>query len=241
MKEEIGLTLDNLNNVSKQKFGDLEIFTGTWKNNSVRKLYVSVAFSGWGKVSAARATTRMIASSSKPLEIIFFTGVAGTISKELNQWDVVISSHLIQHDMDARPLFDKFVIPALNKSRIYSNKKWLTWTSNILQKYLEIKPFSPFGKISIGLIATGDQFINEQKKVKNLLSDNPDILAVEMEGASFAQVANQEQIPWIVIRVISDEADSEAPQKFEEFIDIYKKYSAKLVSSLFNNFEQAPS
>ena len=240
MKEEIGATLDNLNNITIRKFGDLEIFSGTWKNNSVQKLYVSILFSGWGKVSAARATTRLLASSLKSIDIIFFTGVAGAISKQINQWDVIVSSQLMQHDMDARPLFDKFVIPALNNSKIYSNTKWVNWTFNILETFLEVKPFSPFGKIVIGLIATGDQFINNENKVKNLLKENPDILAVEMEGASFAQVANQEGIPWLVIRVISDEADSESPQKFEEFIDDYKKYSANLVSTLFNNLQKAP-
>ena len=78
MKEEIGKTLDKLTNISKRKFGDLEIFSGLWKSNSFNKLYVSIAFSGWGKVSAARTTTRMLSTdfNLKPIDIkkVFYHG-----------------------------------------------------------------------------------------------------------------------------------------------------------------------
>ena len=113
MKEEIGTTLNKLTNISKRKFGDLEIFSGLWKSDSLNKLYVSIAFSGWGKVSAARTTTRMLATdlNLKAIDTIFFTGVAGGIGNNLKQWDIIIGSQLMQHDMDARPLFEKFVLP----------------------------------------------------------------------------------------------------------------------------------
>ena len=60
--EEIGETLKNLENLSEINYGDLKIFSGEWRNNKdiSLKIYVSVAWSGWGKVSAARATTRLI-------------------------------------------------------------------------------------------------------------------------------------------------------------------------------------
>ena len=114
MPEEIGSSIENLSNVSKTKYGDLEIISGTWCGNSKtnNNLYVSFAWSGWGKVSAARAATRIIGFdfNNFPIEFLIFTGVAGAVNRNLKQWDIVIASKLIQHDMDARPLFDKYVI-----------------------------------------------------------------------------------------------------------------------------------
>ena len=58
--------------------------------------------------------------SSMPLRINrrSFLGVLSLIAQELiesistklKQWDIIISSKVIQHDMDARPLFPKFVV-----------------------------------------------------------------------------------------------------------------------------------
>ena len=82
----------------------LALGAGIQKTNN--NLYVSFAWSGWGKVSAARAATRIIGFdfNNFPIEFLIFTGVAGAVNRNLKQWDIVIASELIQHDMDARPL-----------------------------------------------------------------------------------------------------------------------------------------
>ena len=68
-----------------------------------------------GVVSAARATTRLIPSvyKDKKVDFIIFTGVAGSANNKLKQWDIVVLECMMQHDMDARPIYKKFVIPAL--------------------------------------------------------------------------------------------------------------------------------
>ena len=116
MPQEIGETKKHLRDIKEYKFGDLIIFTGFWDNQLTKKtLFISLAWSGWGKVSASRAITRIIALSYKnfPIDLIIFTGVAGGILKNSNQWDIIIAKELVQYDMDASPLYKKYEIPSL--------------------------------------------------------------------------------------------------------------------------------
>ena len=71
MPEEIGTFLSNLDSIVQKKYGDLIIFSGIWKVPTSKKIYLSICFSGWGKVSASRATTRLISSIYKEKEIDF--------------------------------------------------------------------------------------------------------------------------------------------------------------------------
>ena len=120
MPEEVGVILENLKSVQSSKYGDLELFSGILNLDDSRDVFITTGWSGWGKVSAARATTRLISSSfcSLPVDIAIFTGLAGAIDKKLKKWDIILSDSVIQHDMDARPLFEKYVIPAIKKKII---------------------------------------------------------------------------------------------------------------------------
>ena len=122
-----------------------------------------------GKV-AARATTRMISHSEKeePIDLFIFTGVAGAIKKSLKQWDILLANKLIQHDMDATPLFEKFVIPQLEIKNLIPNIDVLNWAENVLNKAKKAGSLSNFRNVYSGLIATGDQFINSSSKIKKL-------------------------------------------------------------------------
>ena len=89
-----------------------------------------------------------------------------------------------------------------------------------------------FGSITKGLIGTGDRFISDRNVLVELSKNLNGLKAVEMEGAAVAQVACQEGIPWVIIRVISDEANSDAAQNFSEFLKLYQKNSWYLISPL---------
>lgn len=244
MPEEIGLTKRNLKNIVERSFGDFIIFSGKWKNlkNFEQDIYVSLAWSGWGKVSSSRAATRMIASpfNNMPLDFILFTGVAGAAKSELKQWDIIIPNKLVQHDMDASPLFLKYVIPSINKKNLYQDLEWFNWANNTISDSLKNNKLKSFGKLRNGLVASGDQFINDISIINKLSKELKNLSAVEMEGAAVAQVAIQEKIPFLIIRVISDSADDSASQNFNDFLKIYEKESCRLIEILINNLNESP-
>ena len=244
MPEEIGSTTENLKNLSEKIYGDLKIFSGELysdqKENST--LLISVAWSGWGKVSAARAATRLISSTfqNQLIDLLIFTGVAGGANLSFNQWDIVIPNELVQHDMDARPLYEKHVIPALKAAKIRSPKNWVKWSTEVLRESISRNEIRPFLKVKNGLVATGDRFIASKIIIETLSKELPGLSAVEMEGAAVAQVAVQEGIPWLIIRVISDGADNSAEKNFIDFLEKYKKYSWDLINVLLKRYLEAP-
>ena len=244
MPEEVGATKENLKDVVKRAFGDLNIFSGKWCNikHPREEIFVSLAWSGWGKVAASRAATRMISSSFKniPLDLLLFTGVAGAANTELKQWDIVVPKGLIQHDMDATPLFPKYVIPCINKKSINIQTEWFDWANSSIIKSLKKKELYGFGKLKNGIVASGDQFINDKSIIDKLSTKIKDLSAVEMEGAAVAQVALQEKIPFLIIRVISDSADDLAAQNFNDFLKVYEKKSWQLIQTLLNDLVNSP-
>ena len=244
MPEEIGTTINNLQNTSETNWGDLRITSGEWFDSGAHRpsIFISAAWSGWGKVSAARAATRLLGTSFKGrgIDLLLFTGVAGSANNLLKQWDIVLATELVQHDMDARPLFQKYVIPALHQERITSIDKWVEWASISLNNSIKENLINNFGRVETGLIATGDKFISEKLLIEKLSTELPGLCAVEMEGAAVAQVASQEKVPWLIVRVISDESDKSAAQTFSDFLKDYSKYSWNLIEVLLKNYKKAP-
>ena len=238
MPEELGQILDNIEIIETNNFGDLEIFSGIWINQNKKKVLLTVAWSGWGKVSAARAATRLISNTFQncKVDLVVFTGVAGAVNKKLKQWDVILSEAVIQHDMDARPLFNKFVIPAIGEAQIKVKDNLINYFYDVLEKNIRNKNLSKFKSIYKGLIATGDMFISKKEKLNQLSQEIPNLLAVEMEGGAFAQVAHQENIDWIVIRVISDGANDNAELEFKEFLEKYQYKSWELIRFFLDSF-----
>ena len=120
-------------------------------------------------------------------------------------------------------------------SKIFADKEILEKVYSPLKEKLLNNKFKIFGKLSKGLIATGDMFISEKIKIKQLSRDIDGLLAVEMEGAAFAQVAHQENLDWLVMRVISDGADENAHDDFNAFLNKYKLHSFELIK-VFRKF-----
>jgi adenosylhomocysteine nucleosidase len=241
MREEIGKIMDNLENVTLTQYGDLKIYHGKLKKKvpNYKSVFIIFAWSGWGKVSAARAITRILAGKYK-IDFIIFTGVAGAANKNLTQWDIVIADEVIQHDMDARPIFEKFVLPPLKKAKLKSDTFLNNWIFNSLTKSVKNETLKRFGLVKMGLIATGDSFISEEAVIKKLNDELPNLEAIEMEGGAVAQVAEQEGVPWAIIRVISDSADVNSAKDFDQFLKDYVLLSWKLIDCILQDIPKIP-
>ena len=235
MPEEIGSALSHLKNLSCSDHGDLRVHRGSWGDT----VHLTLAWSGWGKVSAARAATRLLASEPS-IDLLIFTGVAGAADSALSQWDVVLADALVQHDMDARPLFPRFTLPSLNQDRLEPQHAWFNWAKSALLKAHDEGELDGFAQPISGLLATGDRFISDPGVLQTLRDALPGLRAVEMEGAAVAQVAEQEGIPWLVLRVISDGADESAAESFENFIKRYEQQAWRLIEALLRRSGDSP-
>lgn len=219
MQEEVQALLHELKNVTTTEKGKRTYYKGELFNKNV-----VIVFSRWGKVASAATTTQLINDFN--LDEIIFTGVAGAIQPQLNIGDVVIGKNLYQHDIDARPFYNKFEIPILKKLFVETadSNKLKTATSNFINSYASyIEPKEAFEfnitkpKVIEGDIACGDQFISSKEKINTLNIEIPSAVCCEMEGASVAQVCFEYSIPFSIIRIISDEANDNANIDFPRF------------------------
>ena len=225
MSEEIDILLPLLENRITHLVGPRTFTSGILANQEV-----VIVYSRMGKVAASSTATTLINVFN--CQMILFTGVAGALSEKLNIGDIVVSSSLVQHDMDASALpgFAKFEVPLLDK-QFFSPPLWLvnkalsaseSYLREIMSAGIDSRILSKFGittaKSMKGLIASGDQFIASKEFALNLLSFLPNILCVEMEGAAVAQVAEEYGVPYVVIRTISDKADHTAHIDFPSFV-----------------------
>lgn len=236
MQEEIEALLQELSNVTKIEKGKRTYYTGTLFNTPV-----VIAFSRWGKVAAATTTTQLI--NDYPITELIFTGVAGALKPELNIGDVVIGTRLYQHDMNASPLYPKFVVPLLNEEYFTTTdtKKLMTCAkmfANNFPNFIKTSDARLFSisqpKVYVGAILSGDQFISSTEKIKSLNSEIPNGICVEMEGAAVAQVCFEYNLPFSIIRIISDKANNNATIDFPKFASaVASQYALGIFSYYF--------
>ena len=238
MQEEIQALLNELKNLETSEKGMRTYYTGTLFNTNV-----VLVFSRWGKVASAATTTQLINDFN--VDEIIFTGVAGAINNGLNIGDVVIGKNLYQHDLNASPFYKKFEIPILKKEFLETKNatKLIDATTNFINTYntyinkeeaIAFDITAP--KIFFGDIASGDKFIKSLKKIKKLNKALPTAVCVEMEGAAVAQICYEYDIPFSIIRIISDKANDNATIDFSRFANsIASYYALGILKNYFNN------
>jgi adenosylhomocysteine nucleosidase len=139
--------------------------------------------------------------------------------------DVVVASELLQHDMNAEPLFPQYEVP-LSGCAKFKTDEYLT---RILLE--SARHTLPQVQVHAGLIISGDQFVASAFESLRLQQALPEALAVEMEGAALAQVCRDYGVPLCVVRTLSDRADDAAHIDFSKFVkEVASHYSVTLVS-----------
>lgn len=240
MPEEIEGVVALLSNPEVTKMGKRSYFTG-----QINGIETVVVFSRWGKVAAATTVATLIHEFE--ITELLFTGVAGAIHSDLKIGDIVLGKRLIQHDMDARPLMKQYEIPLLSKTYIESDKTHLEIAIHAintvienkrLHAVIEMEDLAEFNisqpRLFVGEIASGDQFFSSNEQKHNLNAQLPEVLCVEMEGAAVAQVCYEYEIPFSIIRTISDVADGNSHIDFPAFIQkISSKYAAEIIKNIF--------
>ena len=189
-------------------------------------LPVVLAQSGIGKVAAA-TTAALLAGEFQP-KALLFTGVAGGLGHGVRVGDVVLARELLQHDMDASPLFPRYEVPLTGRSRFAADRAWSDRLAAAIShcladaaQALDGRHLAEFGivapRLHEGLVISGDRFVATAAESAALRQALPDALAVEMEGAAVAQVCADFGLPFALLRVISDRADDSAHHDFLRF------------------------
>ncbi len=195
---------------------------------------VVLVLSGIGKVASASTATLLCQHFAA--SAVIFTGVAGGLGKGVNVGDVVLARTLLQHDMDASPIFPRWQVPGTGRSH-FDTDAALTATlqagaAEVLARgHPELAAFGIHApQLHHGLIVSGDRFVSSAVEAQRLQHELPDALAVDMEGAAMAQVCADFARPLAVLRTVSDRADDQAHVDFPRFLaEVAAPYARDIV------------
>lgn len=221
MEEELSPLKEHMNNLKETKKAMMDFYSGTIEGKDV-----VMVVSGIGKVNAA-ICAQILVDDYKVTHLLN-VGVAGGVKENLKPMDLIIATSLIQHDMDVRAFgLKRGEIPRLQTSTFIPDPKLNQLLLNGARKYMDTN-------VHEGIIVSGDAFISSKEKILDLL-DTFDASACEMEGAAIAHAAYLNEIPFAVIRAISDNANTGASMDYEKFKDLAAKNTVSMVLDLLKN------
>ena len=218
MEEEIEPLLAHFENVNIVEFANNKYYEVNYKG-----LDIVVAYSKIGKVFASLTATTMIEKFT--CDTLLFSGVAGGINPELKIGDLIIADKLCQHDLD----ITAFGHP---NGFVPGGKVFVETTKSLRETAKKVASENNL-KVIEGTIATGDQFVHSNER-KDFIQSTFNADALEMEGASVAVVCDALNVPFFILRAISDTADMDAGFDFDEFLKSSAKNSADYLIKIVN-------
>jgi len=221
MPEEIEPLLAKVENVNRVEYANNSYYEATYKGKEL-----VIAYSKIGKVFASLTATILLEKFA--CDTLLFSGVAGAISPDLNIGDLIIADGLCQHDLDIVAFGHPYGYVPEGEVCIPTDVNLRNIAKEVAKKRdLTLKE---------GVIATGDQFVaNSERKDWILNTFNAD--ALEMEGASVAVICNALNVPFFVLRAISDTANDDAGMDFDEFMIGSAKISANFILDMVESIE----
>lgn len=176
-----------------------------------------------GKVNAAICAQTMILKY-KP-DIIINVGVAGSLSNTLDIGEIAVAESSVQYDMDTSALGDEIgFVSGIDTTYFECDK-------NIIKKLTDAAKAVNL-KYCIGKIATGDRFVGDCE-TKNKIVKDFSCIACEMEGGAIGHVCAANNVPYGILRAISDKADGSAQMDYPTFTELAAKNSVKIISEFF--------
>lgn len=179
--------------------------------------------SGIGKVNASIIAAVML--ERYDLDYLINTGVAGALAKELDVTDMVISTEVTHHDVDARTFgYVMGQVPGMPET--YQSDQGLEKLAlSIIEQNEEINGLS-------GLVVSGDSFIDKKEEKDKIISNFKNAACVDMESSSIAQTCYQFNTPFLIMRSMSDKADDSADMTYDEFLARACVHSSEVVKSI---------
>lgn len=218
MEEEVEELRGKIDQPETVLIANCEFTTGTYQGQQVILLK-----SGIGKVNAAMSTTILL-HHFQP-DMIINTGSAGGFDSELEVGAIVISDEVRHHDVDVTVFgYEMGQVPQL-PAAFEADRELIGMAVQAVEEIAE-HPYA------VGLIATGDSFMNDPARVEQVRSHFPSMKASEMEAAAVAQVCYQFEVPFVVVRALSDIAGKESSVSFEEFLPVAAKHSTQIVLNM---------
>lgn len=219
MEVEVAILKEKMEDVRIIKKASMDFYEGILAGKKV-----VVVRSGIGKVNAGICA--QILADVFSVDAIINTGIAGSLNKNINIGDIVLSTDVVQHDMDATGFgYRKGQIPQMPVFFFNAD-------DNLRRLAAEVcKEVNPDIQVFEGRIASGDQFVCDQD-VKNRIVSEFSAYATEMEGAAIGQAAYLNEIPFVVVRAISDKADGSAQMDYSEFEKAAVDHSVRLTLNM---------
>ncbi|MBD3796217.1 MAG: 5'-methylthioadenosine/adenosylhomocysteine nucleosidase [Campylobacterales bacterium] len=218
MPEEVAPILKKLGDYSMQEYAGNKYYEASYKG-----VDVVVAYSKIGKVFSTLTATTMIEHFG--CTQLLFSGVAGAINPELKVGDLIVATKLSQHDLDITAFGHPFGYVPEGNVYVDADQQLIEISKNVAKN---------LGKsVREGIIATGDQFVANEER-KNWIGETFNADALEMEGASVAVVCNALNVPFFILRAISDAADMDASFSFDEFLETSAVESAEFVMTMLD-------
>ncbi len=176
---------------------------------------------GIGKVNAAMTTTHLIVAGATR---VIFTGVAGGVLPGLRVGDIVVSTDLVQHDVDVTALgYEVGTMPGEPPA----------WPADERLRSVALAAAGQVEGVRVleGRVASGDQFIASPEGAQRL-HDLFGAACAEMEGAAVAQVCAKAGVPFVVIRSVSDTADKGARVDYRTFMPLVARHAKQVVRGM---------
>ena len=213
MPEEIAPILEHMGEYATTAYAGNKFYECSYGGHDL-----VIAYSKIGKVFSTLTAATLIERFGA--EMVLFSGVAGAVSDELNIGDMIVSTKLIQHDLDITAFGHPYGYVPEGKQYVEADKELIAIAHEVA-KEIGVS-------LQEGIIATGDQFIADPER-KGWIREVCNADALEMEGASVAVVCDVMEVPFFILRSISDAADMDASFNFDEFLESSAQVSAEFI------------